>query len=414
MKHIHFLIVAGLLFALTASLAPAEASPVHLINRLRLGYDDNVYQSDGEEGRPAKKDSFRIIEELEILLNLNYPRTYFGLRYRPSFIWYTDRDRDDLDFFHNLDANFIHRFSPSVSLSLSDTLRYSQLPELEDEGFTIREIDDNLMNSFVATLSYNIRPVTRLDLSGRSVILRYLDSAQYVKNNNYYGWVGGLTLRQQLASLTTVSVDGRYQRMLYNDAPAHLQRDSTSLFGGLGLEQTFVPQLIGQFRAGVEHRSYDLDDFGNETSPYAELSLTFMPSPATRLTTSASYSIFESDVARYMSQTRTYLSQSLAHDFTARLSLYLSAAYAHNSYDGDYQIDWTAQDRAEALPGTVFENNVDGTEKALLFSVRLAYRVNRINWIEAGWQYTKLDSDIMGRVSYDRNRIDVGWKIQLF
>ena len=45
---------------------------------------------------------------------------------------------------------------------------------------------------------------------------------------------------------------------------------------------------------------------------------------------------------------------------------------------------------------------------------RLAYRLNRINWIEAGWQYVMLDSDIPNRESYQRNRIDLGWKIQLF
>jgi len=45
---------------------------------------------------------------------------------------------------------------------------------------------------------------------------------------------------------------------------------------------------------------------------------------------------------------------------------------------------------------------------------RATYRVNRINWIEAGYQYVMFDSDVSGRESYERNRIDVGWKIQLF
>jgi hypothetical protein len=40
--------------------------------------------------------------------------------------------------------------------------------------------------------------------------------------------------------------------------------------------------------------------------------------------------------------------------------------------------------------------------------------LNRINWLEAGWQYVMLDSDMPNRESYQRNRIDIGWKIQLF
>ena len=44
----------------------------------------------------------------------------------------------------------------------------------------------------------------------------------------------------------------------------------------------------------------------------------------------------------------------------------------------------------------------------------MTYRVNRINWLEVGYQYVELESDLVNRESYDRNRFDVGWKIQLF
>ena len=46
--------------------------------------------------------------------------------------------------------------------------------------------------------------------------------------------------------------------------------------------------------------------------------------------------------------------------------------------------------------------------------MRLSYRLNRVNWLEAGYQFVMLDSDLAGRESYERNRVDVGWKIQLF
>ena len=401
MKQIQILLIAGLVFALAFSAwaATASTSPIHVNNRLRLGYDDNVYQSDGEEGRPDVQDSFRIIEELEVLVNLNLERTYLGLRYRPSVIWYSDREEDSSDFLHNLDANFIHNFSPSVSLSLADTLQYSQLPELQDENYVVREDDDNYMNNAVATLSYKARPTTRIDLSGRHTMLRYSSDSPAKDDNNYYSVVGGLTIRQELASLSTVNADVRYKTVVYDEAAEESNRDATSLFAGLGLEQTFTPQLIGTVRGGMESRQYDDEAYDDNNQPYGELSLTFLPSPATRITGAGSYSIYESDVAGYMSQDRAYFSLSVAHDFTAKLSFYLSAAYSLNMYDADYALDLGLE---------------DGDEKSLLASARLAYRVNRINWVEAGWQFVKLDSDIPGRVSYDRNRFDVGWKIQLF
>ena len=100
----------------------------------------------------------------------------------------------------------------------------------------------------------------------------------------------------------------------------------------------------------------------------------------------------------YASQNRSYFSLSLAHDFTAKLSFYVSGAFTFNEYEADYSLDGLG----------------DADENSYLVSARLAYRINRINWIEAGWQFVELDSDVEGRVSYDRNRVDIGWKIQLF
>ena len=401
MKQIRLFIVAACLLAL-ASPAFAE-SPIHLNNRLRLGYDDNVYQAgdataaDGSTVTHDATDSFRIIEELEALVNLNLQRTYLGLRYRPSFIWYSDREDDDSDFLHDVDLNFVQKITPALALSISDTLRASQLPELQDENYVVRAKDDNYYNSALATLSYNVLPETRLDLSGRYILLRYTEDAN--ENDNYYSAVGGLTLRQQLASRTTLMGDLRYQTVVYDEADEFHNRDANSMFAGLGAEQTFNPKLLGSLRAGMEQRSYDNDDADDNTQPYGELSMTFLPSPATRITGAASYSIYESDVASYLSQNRTYLSLSFAHDFTTKLNFYLSGAYSLNQYEADYALETGA---------------VDADETSFLVSARLAYRINRINWLEVGYQFIKLDSDLVNRESYDRNRFDIGWKIQLF
>lgn len=401
MKQIRLFIVAGLLFALAIPvMAASEESPIHVNNRLRLGYDDNIYQVDDPSTTGlSKKSSMRIVEELEVLFKLNMEQTYLGLRYRPTLIWYEDREPDDTEFLHDLDFNFTHNFTPVLSLSLNDTLRASQLPELQDANYVVRENDDNYYNSAIATLSYNIRPETRLDASARYITLTYNSDSPAKKDNDYYSIVGGLTLRQQLASRSTVMGDFRYQTVTYNEAAVDNNRDADTIFFGLGVEQTFNPKWLGTLRAGGQSRQYDNPDYDDNTKPYVELSTTLLPTPATRITGSASYSIYEADVARYLSQDRTYLSLSLAHDFTTKLSFYISGAYSLSAYDAEYALDSSLSDE---------------DEKAFLTSMRLSYRVNRINWIEAGWQFVSLDSDVPGRESYDRNRIDIGWKIQLF
>ncbi|NCA82514.1 MAG: hypothetical protein EOM72_07165 [Opitutae bacterium] len=401
MKQIQLFIVAGLLFALAAPvLAGSADSPIHVNNRIRLGFDDNIYQSDDlpELGR-TPQDSFRVIEEIELLVNLNLERTYLGLRYRPSLIWYDKREPSSTDFLNDLDVNFIHNFSPSLALSLSDTLRSGELPELQDGNYIVREKDDNYYNSAMATLSYSLRPETRVDLSGRYITLVYDSDSPAKDNNDYYSVVGGLTLRQQLASRTTVMGDLRFQTLTYNEANVDNNRDAETVFAGVGLEQTFSPQMLGSLRSGVESRAYDNALYNDNTAPYVEASMTFLPTPATRITGAASYTIYESDVDRYLSQNRTYLSLSAAHDFSAKLSFYVSGAYTLNAYEQDYALD---------------EGLGDADEKSFLLSARLAYRVNRINWLEAGWQYVQLDSDVTNRESYQRNRFDIGWKIQLF
>ena len=401
MKKYQRLVFVGILLAFVSGAFAQADLPIHLFNRLRLSYDDNVYQvGNNSSSGLDKKDSFRIVEEIEILLNLNMERTYLGLRYRPSLIWYENRDNDDTDILHDVDFNFTHAFSPTLSLSVQEVLRASQLPELQDENFIVRENDDNYLNSLIATLSYTLLPETRIDLSGRYIVLAYdSDSPGKEENNNYYSLVGGLTLRQRLASRSSAMVDLRYQTVVYNKAEDGRQRDADTVYAGAGWEQTFSAYFVGSLRLGVESRMYDLDMYDDNTGPYAEASLTFLPTPSTRFTLSGAYSIYESDVDLYMSQDRTHVSISAAHDFTAKLSAYASAAYTLNSYDADYAM-------AEGLE--------DGDEKAYLFSARVSYRLNRINWLEAGWQFIKLDSELPNRESYERNRFDIGWKIQLF
>jgi len=403
MKQIRLFIVAGLLLAWAIPAMAADASsPVHLNYRLRLGYDDNIYQVDDNNSATGldKTGSFRVINELEVLVNLNLERTYLGLRYRPTLNWYNDREPTSTDFLNDLDFNFTHNFSPVLSLSLNDTLRSGQLPELTDGEYVVRENDDNYYNSALGTLSYKLRPETRLDASARYITLIYSSDSPAKKNNDYYSIVGGLTLRQQLASRTTVMGDFRYQSLVYNEADAENDRDADSVFAGLGLEQTFNPQLLGNLRLGGENRMYSDDAFDDNTEPYADVSVTYMPSPATRFTASGSYSIYEADVAAYLSQIRNYLSLSAAHDFTAKWSFYISGAYTLNSYRATYSLD-------PAVAG-------DADETSYLVSARVSYRLNRINWLEAGWQFVSLDSEVTGRENYDRNRVDIGWKIQLF
>ena len=382
--------------ALAATAAMADSTPFHLSNRVTFGYDDNIYLRETDE-----TDSFRIVEQLEASLNLVLDRTYLSVRYSPVLTWYEGREDDETDLLHDLTVNFIQNLSKRLTLDVSDSLRAGQLPELCDEnGYIVREDNDNYYNTARASLLFQLTPETRIDLSGRYITLVYNnddEDAHYY--DNYDSWVGGLTLRQLLASRTTVLADFRYQQVAYDHNPAAFSRDSDSLFAGLGLEHTFARELIGSLRGGVQQRMYDDDKvYDDQTEPYVEASLTLMPTTATRFTLTGSYSISESDISNYLSQERMYCSISAAHDFGKRLGAYISASYAHGVYDGEYS---AGQDQS------------DVEEDSYAVTARLSYKLADRNWLELNYQFLKMDSDSDARASYDNNRIGVAWKIQI-
>lgn len=396
MKRTAWVFVAvGILMVLGEVAGALEGvKPYQLINRLRLEYDDNIYQEETDTD-----DSVKIIEEIEILLNYRLEQTFLSLRYRPSFVWWSDREPDDTDLNHEFDLVLNHVFTPRLALSVIDTLRRGEQPELRDEDVVVREDDDFIYNTANGTLSYMFRPQTRLDVAGRYILMRYDDSA-VSDTDDFDLLVGGLTLRHQLVPETALLGEVRVEDVDY-EGP---DRGAQTISGGAGVEHTFSPNLIAMLHGGFQEKSFNDDDLGNDSSPYADVALTFVPSPATRLSLGGGYSLFETDVFPFANQTRARVYASLAHDFTAKISFYLSGSYSDGEYDADDSIE----------PGAV----TDGNEQTLLVSARATYQLNRSNWLEAGWQYQDFESDLENsagdtlRESYDRNRLSLGWKIQ--
>ena len=133
-------LIAAALFAVFSATAFAQSQPFHVYNRLRVGYDDNIYSSKADE-----KSSLRLVEEVELKLNLALERLYVGIDYRPSLLWIPERDNNETDFLHDLTGSLSLALTPQLVFSFKDTLRASQLPELESDGYYVRADDDNII-----------------------------------------------------------------------------------------------------------------------------------------------------------------------------------------------------------------------------------------------------------------------------
>lgn len=368
----------------------AGASNFQAKLRLRAEYDDNIY---GNGTRIEK--SFKVEVEPELVYNMNLQQTYIGFRFRPSFVYWEDRPSDDTDLHLDFDVDLVHNFSPRSSLTLKESLLYADLPQLMDRGAIVQQKDTYLYNRFNADYSHLLSQQTKASVGGRYTILRY-DDNDVSENEDYDIFAAGVSVRHQLSMASTISGEARFEGVTYDG----LDRDSDSIYAGLGLDQMFGPDLIGSIRGGVQNKEFSADEIDSATEPYIDASVTLLsPSHRTRVTAGAGFSMFEADVLPYASQDRTLVFLNAAHDLTKRITLHAGASYQESSYDG-------AESADQATTAS------DGTEEVVMLSGRGSYKLNSSSWLEANVQYYDVSSDI--REEYDRLRFSIGWRSTLF
>ena len=397
-------------FALLAAAVAASAVPAaeesttgfNAINRVRLEYDDNIRESTTD-----KEDSFKIIEELELMYNINTEATLLGLRYMPSFVWFENRDEDDTDFHHQLDASLQQSISDSLSFSLKDVFRRAELPELIEGTGVVRENNDYNYNSINGALDLDLSPSLTLKGEGRHIFLAY-DEDDVADVSDYDQVVGGLSLISAVDARSLLAGEVTYDTTDYEDD----LRSYESTQVGLSLERQISATSFLNLRGGYEFRSFDESDLDDADSPYVSGGLAFNASPDTKLNLGVGYYLAQTPTSAFASQEKTVFSVGVDQVLAADLSLNVAASYALGTYDADYAT-------SAATAGT----DLDAEDKVLRVGARLAYEVNPANTLEVGWQYVDYDTDLsgtevsagqnLGLRDYERNRISLGWKTRL-
>lgn len=395
------------------------ASPFSLSNSLHIEYDDNM-----EQTATNKVDGFKVSDQIMLSLDQGLDQGFFGLSYQLVATWWEPRDDEEFSFDHVVDARLDHRLSPSLGAILQNKFIHRDSPEvLNPDGTVRRENSTYNYNTLHGSLSLNATPNSRVDLSGRWQLLQYEDDS-VADREDYEMYSVGATLVSQVQRETSLLLEGRAERYDYPGAGKIAARDLAlpglqagsavdrrtipdrsfdSYIGGVGIEQIFSPNLIGRVTVGYMFKDLKAANRDDESSPYAEGSLTLKPGGATTVTAMGSYSLYQSGVLTYANQKRTAASLSIGHDFTPRFTGVVAGSYANS--------DYSAPSSVNTLP----ENRIDdASEQVMVFSARAIYRLDpsRRHSVEAGWSYTKLDSDFVLREEFDRNRYDVAWRIQ--
>jgi len=390
----HTLIILSALALLQAPLH-AQKLPVDVSNTVRVEYDDNIYTAGTSSD---KQDSFKLINELQILLDSQQQNTYYGFRYAPSVVWFEDRSGESTDVNHSLDLILDHSFSPRSAVQLKNTLRYAQEPEVVESDVTLRNRNDFLYNSFNAGYRTHLVPnKTFMNIDARYAVMRYSDDEIAVLSD-YDQLVVGADVRQRVAPNTDAGGQIRYTLLDYDTN----FRDVDSIQVGAVFSRIFNPKLSSELRGGVEFR--DADQALDQTSetPYVDATFVYLVSEDTRFTGGLGYSKDLSPLNRFAQQDRTRVHAAVSNRVSAATTLHLSASYSMGSFDLD--------DATAAFDPDV---HTDGDENILQFAARLAYRLNVRSSFEAAYSFTELDSDVRPTEDFDRNRVSLAWKYDL-
>lgn len=410
-------LIAGQLFA-------AGDRPFKVVNTVRFGYSDNLYRQSGQN---AETGVF-ITDTIDFSFRAAFSdRTDMMVKSQINLL--TTDGKNELH--PNLYLMLNHSISPRLLLRLSEYYRsYDRSGTEANIGGSKGTLYSYFVNTVGLSADYVLTGKDRLTASVNHTILR---SDKEISTNDYTTISGGVSWRHELspqrtfvmlklsqsqtdyinqpADKTTVFPAGVTNTVTYlDDRQAYDQTDFS-----VELSHTFNQQWQGRAQVGVSYVQRDFSDW-TETitigtnsfpsvtnradnsatiNPMLTLGLVYSPSPRTRLTGDFSVRHQESTTDGYGGQDSTELRFGAQHDLTAKLMAKATARFANIKYG--------TQDKTTG--GT------SDTEDRMDLDFRLTYKLNRIHFLEAGVSHRESTRDTGS--SWEENRVDVGWRVEL-
>jgi predicted porin len=218
-------------------------------------------------------------------------------------------------------------------------------------------------------------------------------------SNDRFTWELYNQFRYQLSPQTVLTADYRYGQTTGNGYAS----DSTNQYLLVGAEHRLSPNTIAIIRAGAQFR--DVDDRGDETSPYVEFSLNSQLTEALRIRSFVRYGIEDYDtvqylqtgIAEYADRRTLRFGMNAEYVISPMLSLNGGIDYIPTDYkSGEYVAGPNAGSSAP-----------DGNEDLINAYIGVSIRFNDILTGMVSYNYTDSSSDD-DRRDYDRNRVSVG------
>ncbi|MFL2876549.1 MAG: hypothetical protein ACJZ86_01680 [Pontiellaceae bacterium] len=386
-------------FTLITTAHGASSKSFIYSNYLRFGHDDNLYQ------RSTDAD---IVETSYIsdLFNLSGNMKFSNgsellLYWQPEIRYRFDANEKTL-FLQDLYANYTKILSQSSEFQITDRYRYSEIDEYQTNNQNRgKEYSENTLKS---SFRKKLNNRNGLNFSGGLVNRRNdRDSRAFDETRDFDRYNLSAVISRDLdADKRTVSFGYNFSdHKLHNNAGG---MNSKTLF--FGYDRVFNPEFLGSIQFGytdaeIEQRNDNVNNkvTSSSSNPFFEFGFNYDLSDRTRISSSFSRSLRYSTSTYYNAEERDDLLIAINHDITAKINFNISYSIVSSNYDSDFLRD-------------VSENY--GDEDLLkILNIRADYQINRNHFIEVGYQGRSRESEITANTDYEKNRLYLGWKLEL-
>ena len=316
-------------------------------------------------------------------------KTLFTFDLRTGADLYWDRPGKDVDYTGSLALMYLRRLTPRMQFTANVSAAYQTQPDLSQVNTSTRQAGSFLSVGGKLDLSYRVTPRFTAVASVSYDGVRYQDTAQQFGDYNTLTF--GTELRYLFSPHLTVLGEARYSAAAYTTTSA---RDAHTVFLLLGGEVALSRRFSSTVRLGGSMRSFDTGG-DSATSPYGELTLSYLLAKATVIRFNGRYGFEEPPDARSkLLSLRSGL--SLVQAFSPRLHGSLGVNYVRQK-NTTQPVATAAGTPPEVIDTT---NTVDST-------IGFEYNLTRYWTLNANYSYAREFGTLAFR-EYYRNRVFVG------
>ncbi len=351
--------------------------PVTIVNTLRFGYSDNIDRT------PDKESSGFVQDDLDVSFNVSLSdRTEWIFKSR--FIFKSDGDNT---VYPNIYTVLDHSVSPRLLLRVTEYFRSGDKTTGTSNGKK-----DYYRNDLGLLTTYVVNERNRLEADIDYNIRRHNSAID--DEDSTSASAGIFWARDVIPMRNRIKVGLRQTGVDYDNADSSFDMTSATA----EMSHTFNQEWQGTVVGGISRVKHDFEGGDNETrpEPLFKLRLVYSPSPRTRIMGTVGQSYQISDLSRYNGQSEREYRLALQHDVTSKI---LAKAFIRF-----LDVDYDARDNKTSTG--------DSSEERLDLEFRLAYKINRLNFIGLEFKHREKEYDD-GIGDWEENRIDLGWRVEL-